>query len=327
MVGGDGLDVAPTQGFPQEGLLALVPDGGRADVPGRLGIILVEVHAVVQQQVLGAGLHVDLLAPVPGVLDFLQRFLVGQVDDDHGGLRCLGDAQQAGDRLRLQIGRPGQGMAGRGELPAVFPLGDHAVDDPGVLAVDAADAAQGFQLLQRPVHIPVAHHHGGIGHVHFERGDALGEHIRQFRPDGLVPVVDGHVEAVVAEGPSVGLLVPQVQAIMQALALVGAGEVDDGGGAAPERRPAAGVEIIRRGGVAHIQVKVGVGVDEAGEQQAPGHIHHPVDVRFQIFPRFHDFLIFYQQVGPLRPRAGDHRAAFEQRTHKNRPPFLLMRPV
>ena len=112
MVGGDGLDVTPPQGLPQQGLLALVPDGRRTDVPCRLGVILVEVHAVVQQQVLGASLHIDLLAPVSGVLHFFQCLLVRQVNDDYRRLRCLGDAQQAADRLRLQIGRPGQGMAG-----------------------------------------------------------------------------------------------------------------------------------------------------------------------------------------------------------------------
>ena len=53
------------------------------------------------------------------------------------------------------------------------------------------------------------------------------------------------MEAVVAEGPAVGLLVPQLQAVVEGLPLVGAGEVDDRGGAALQGRPAAGVKISK----------------------------------------------------------------------------------
>ena len=206
-------------------------------------------------------------------------------------------------------------MGGGGELSGGLPLGDHAVDDTGVLAVEAGDAPQPLQLLQRPVDVPVADHHGGIGEIHLERGDALGEHVRQLRPDGLVPVVDGHVEAVVAEGPAVRLLVPQVQAVVQGLALVGAGEVDDRGGAAPQGRPGAGVEIVRRGGVRHIQVKVGVGVDEAGEEETAGDIHLPVrGLRSPAHPG--DLLPVQQHVGPPLSGTGDDGPAPEQCGHK-----------
>ena len=51
---------------------------------------------------------------------------------------------------------------------------------------------------------------------------------------------------------------------MERLALVGAGEVHHRGSTAPQRRPGSGGEIVRRGGVAHVQIKMGVGVDEAG---------------------------------------------------------------
>ena len=255
------------------------------------------------------------------MLHFLQGLVVGEMDDDHGAVCRLGDAQQPADRFRLQIGGAGDGMRAGAQLAAVFPLGDHAVDDAGVLTVDAADAAQAPQLLQRPVHVPVADHHGGIGHIHFKRGDALGEHIRQLRPDALVPVVDGHVEAVVAEGPAIGLLVPQLQAVVEGLALVGTGEVDDGGGAAPQRRAAAGIKIVGGGGAGHIQVKVGVGVNEAGEQQTAGHVLHRVGGVGETAADPEDLLPVHQHVSPLHTAAGDHGAAFEQCFHKTITPL------
>ena len=62
---------------------------------------------------------------------------------------------------------------------------------------------------------------------------------------------------------------------------------------------------------------MGVGVDEAGEQQAAGHVHHlGIRVRLQLPANADDLLIFNQQVGPLHPGTGDHRAAFQQFFHR-----------
>ena len=245
------------------------------------------------------------------MLHFLQSILVGQVDDHHRAVRRLSDAQQAGHRLCLQIGRPGQGMGGGGHLAETLPLGDHAVNDTGVLAVNAADAAQRFQFLQSPVHIPIPDHHSGVGHIHLERGHALGEHVLQLRPDALVPVVNGHVEAVVAEGAAIGLPVPQLQTVVQGLPLIGAGEVDDGGGAALESRTAAGVEVVCGGGARHVQIEVGMTIDKTGEQKTALHIHDPVRLRLQLAAHGDHLFVFHQKIGPLGAAAGHHAAALE----------------
>ncbi len=81
------------------------------------------------------------------------------------------------------------------------------------------------------------------------------------------------MEAVIAKGAPAGLLVPQLQPESETLPLVGTGKVDDRGGAASKGRPAAGVKVVRRGSAAHIQVKMGMRVNKAGEQQAVFHIH------------------------------------------------------
>ena len=113
---------------------------------------------------------------------------------------------------------------------------------------------------------------------------------------------------------------------MQALALVGAGKVDDGGGAAPERGAAAGVKVVGGGGAGHVQVKMGVGVDKAGEQQAAGHVDHLVGAAD---PASHleDLLPLQQHVRPLHAAAGDHAAALEQSFHASFAPLIELMPV
>ncbi|MPM96326.1 hypothetical protein SDC9_143486 [bioreactor metagenome] len=187
------------------------------------------------------------------------------MDDNHRAVRRLRNAQKTAHRLRLQIWGPGLGMGGGRQLSGGLFLGNHGVDHPGVFAVEAADAAKPPQGLQRAVNRPVAHHHGGIGKIHLKRGNSLSKHSRKLRLHGGVPIVDGHVKAVVAKSAAVGLFVPQIQPVLQRLPLVGARKVDHCGGTAPDRRPAAGGKIVRGGGIGYVQIKVGMGVDKAGE--------------------------------------------------------------
>ena len=237
------------------------------------------------------------------------------MDDDHRGLGRLGDAEEPGHGLRLQIGRPGQGVAGGGQLARRLFPGDEGVNDPGVLAVDAADSPQGLQLLQSGVEVPVFQQHGGVSHVHFEGGDALVKHLGQLGPDAFVPVVNGHVKAVVAKGLPPGLFPPALQAGGQGLPLVGAGEIDDGGGAPPKGGPAAGGEAVGGDGAGDLQVEVGVGVDKAGKEDAAGHVDDPVGAVLESPAQGEDLFALHQQVGPVDALAGGDAAAFEQCAH------------
>lgn len=174
--------------------------------------------------------------------------------------------------LGLQIGRAAFRMTGGAKQPRRFFLGNDSVNDTGIFTVDTADAAEVLQLLQRPVQVPVTQHHGGVGHVHLEGGDALAEHFRQLCANGFVPVINGHVETIVTVRPAIGLTVPELQSVLKAFTLIGTGKVNDGGGAAPQRRTAAESKIIRRSGAADVQLKVGMCVNKAGEQgDSPPH--------------------------------------------------------
>ena len=125
------------------------------------------------------------------------------------------------------------------------------------------------------------------------------------------------MEPIVAEGTAIRLFVPEIQTVLQAFSLVGAGKVDNRGGAALQGRAAAGGEIVCRGGVADVQIKMGVGVDEAGEQETALHIHRPVRRCQNETANLPDLFPVDKDVGPFRPPAGDDRAALEQRTHSD----------
>ena len=202
-------------------------------------------------------------------------------------------------------------MAGGGQFSGGLLFRDHAVDNPRVLAVDAADASQGFQFFQGPVEVPVPQEHGGVGHVHFKRGDTLGEHVGKLPADVFVPVVDGHVEAVIAEGLPCRLFPPALQSAGEGFALVGAGEVNDGSGTAPESGAASGGEAVGGDGAGDLQVKVGVGVDEAGKEDAAGDVHHPVGLLLESPSDGGDFFVPHQDIGPPDALSGGHGAAFE----------------
>ena len=113
---------------------------------------------------------------------------------------------------------------------------------------------------------------------------------------------------------------PQLQAVGQRLALVGAGKVDDGGGAAPESGAAAALEIVGGGGVAHVQIEVGVGVDEPRQQQLAGHVHHLRVGRVDMGRHGHDLLAVHQHVGCHNGAAADHAAAGKESFHRKVPP-------
>ena len=324
VVGGDGLDLAAAQTAPERALIFLGADGRRADIARGHGPVGVVVHAVVEGKVLRAGLDIDPLPAGAGKGDLVERLAVGQVDDDHRRVRRLGDAQQPRDRLGLEIVGPRLGVGGNvRRASGGLELGNARVDHTRVLAVDARDAAALFQRLERGIHRAVADHHGGVGEVHLKGRDASGEHIVQLALDALVPVVDGHVEAVVARAFAVGLFVPEIKTVGKRLALVRAGEVDDGGRAAADGAAGAGREIVGGGRIAHVEIEVRVRVDEAGEEVAAGNVRHlgafclgggdVADLR--------DLLAVEQDVRAAGAAGRDDKAAPEQFFHIHSAPL------
>ena len=246
-----------------------------------------------------AGLHIDLLPERTHGLDLTKTGLTGKVNHDHGDIGKACHLEQAADRLCLENRRTALRVRGGGKLTGSLLFGDQCVDYARVFAVHARDAAQLPQLLQREEDVSVADHHGGIGQVHFERADALLKHLRKLRDVFLRPVVDRHMEAIVARRAAVCFLVPQIQTKLQRLALVRAGEVDDHRRAAAQRGAPAGVEVVRCRCVADVQIKMCVRVNETGEEELPADINDLRVVAFDIRRDLHDRLVGDQNVCPL----------------------------
>ena len=132
------------------------------------------------------------------------------------------------------------------------------------------------------------------------------------------------MEAVIATGLAVCLLVPQLQSVGQGLALVGAGVVDDSGGAAAKGSQGAAGKIIYGGRAGHVQIKVGVGVDKPGQDQLTGHVDNAGaggggDGPGHLYDRFS----VDQHVGLLGALAGHHGPAAKQSLHDNRLPVNI----
>ena len=163
--------------------------------------------------------------------------------------------------------------ASRGALDVVvghvgrLGLGDERINDAAVLAVYPGNAAHLFQPQQGVIHIPLRDHHGRIGHVHFKSRNTFCHHFTDFPGNARIPVVDGHMEAVVASSLARRLFPPEVQTMAEGLPFVRCGEIHHHGGAAPEGCPAAGGKIVGSDGACNRKIEMGVAVDKTGEQE------------------------------------------------------------
>ena len=112
----------------------------RADVLGALEALAGQV-VVGEGEVLGAGLGEDRLAALVGQVDRLERGRAGDVDDQYGGPRHLGQPDRAVRRLGLDLLGTGEGVEPGGGVPALerllLQLGDHVP----VLGVDEDEDA------------------------------------------------------------------------------------------------------------------------------------------------------------------------------------------
>lgn len=126
MVGGDGLDGAVGQRGPEGLLIGLFAQRRCADEAGRVGIVGLVIAAVVEQEVVRAGLDVDLLAARSCGGDLGKRLLRAQVDDHDWHVRDLGDAQQMRHGLGLERIRAAARMRRRPHVARGLVLLDEA---------------------------------------------------------------------------------------------------------------------------------------------------------------------------------------------------------
>ena len=189
-------------------------------------------------------------------------------------------------------------MAGGGELASSLQLGDGPVDEVAVLTVAAYHAALLAYGLDNLVGHGVGDADVGVGQVHLVGGDALGGHLGDFSDDAGVPVLNGHMEAVVAAGVAIGPGVPLVQSGLEGGTPLGLGKVQHAGGAAGQGGPGAALPVV--GGLpdgALVHLKVGVGVDKAGEDQLARGVDDLAVPHGEVGADLGDFIPLYPQVG------------------------------
>ena len=316
VVGAQGVDVPPLQSLPQ-GLLVFQGPGGRGkDVLGRLKAGQA-VAALVQQKILGAGLQIDLLPPLTGGQRVLQPPPGGQVDHVHRIPRALGDGQPAVHRLGLHRRGAGPGMGGGAQASGCLLRPDARVDQVAVFTVAAQHAPFPAHRLDHLVGCGVAQAQVVIGQIDLVGGHPRGGHVPELGADAGVPVLDGHVEAVVTAGFSVRPAVPGLQRGGQRAAPLRLGKVQHGGGAPRQSGPGAGEPVVRRlVGQALVHLEVGVGVDQAGKHQLPGGVQHPAVPRGQGGAELDDLVPVHPQIGPLRAVRQDQDAVLNQNRHR-----------
>ena len=77
----------------------------------------------------------------------------------------------------------------------------------------------------------------------------------------------------------------------------------------------AGNEIVRRDGAAHLQVEVGMGIDEPGEHETAGAVDHLVRRSIDIPAHLDDPLPLREQVSLFHSILKNQRSVFNQNPH------------
>ena len=221
--------------------------------------------------------------------------------------------QEAAHRLTLQEGWAGAGMPSGGESAGAYGSLPQQIQHGAVFTVDPQHAADLLHLREDVVELGVADHKGVIGQIALEGSYPGCGHFPQLGAGVLIPVAYGHMEAVVTGAVPVGPAVPHIQGLLQAATLVLSGEIQDGGGAPGYGCRRAGLEAVGGDGAGHGHLQMGVGVDEAGKDQAAGGVHHPVARELRGDAAY--LLPLYEYVGNLQPSGGDEGAAFYHGTH------------
>ena len=326
VVGGNGLNLPRGKPFPEAVAVLLFPERRSAHIfcPLHTGQL---IETVVHQQILRAGLHINLLASSPGLQNDVVAFPAGQMDHHHRNIHHFRQSQQTADGLRLRSCGPGGRMAGNAHAACGFGLSLESRNHAAVLAVDAGDAAHLFQPAQDRENGLVVHL-GIIGHVQLKGSNPLVHHILDLPADFRVPFRDGHVKPVVAGAFSIRLLMPVGQPLSQGLAGILGAKVYDGGSASPDGGFGAGVKIVRRHRPRHMQVKMGMSVNKSRKQQAAGNVHNlRIRSRQQLHllrkPYCRYFLSVQDHIGQNGPAARHYNSALQPFFHCSRPPISL----
>ena len=260
------------------------------------------------------GLQIHLLTTFPSPTGDGQPLLCRQVDHPGRTAGQIGSVHKPSHPVCFhQIG-PGNGVIPGTNLPLRLQLLHPGLEDIVVLTMDTDDTVLTGQMLDGFVHDPVAQAHIVVHHVHLEGGDAVLDHERQLGDPRLVPLGHGHMEAVIAAAVF-RLVLPLAESLHQGHAPFLGGKVQHGGGTAHQGGLGAGDKIVRRDGAAHLQIEMGMRVDEPGEHIAARSVNDPVAGGVYGAPHLDDLSPIRQQIAPFHPVLKNKRSVFDQYPH------------
>ena len=236
------------------------------------------VVVVGEKQVLRTRFGVRRQAAVARFGDHLERLGGRQVHDVNRHVGDFGERDGAMGRFGFGASRPRQRVILRRRLSLGQRLLRQHVDHAAVFGVHADRAAvlPGPQQRLEDARI-VEHEHARIRHEQLERRHALADERVHLEFHLIVELGHDHVEAVVDRGFAVRLLHPRFPGVVQRLAAVLNGEVDDRGRSAVSRRDRARFEIVGRRRAAERHVEMRVHVDAAREEIFAGGVDDALD--------------------------------------------------
>ena len=138
-----------------------------------------------------------------------------------------------------------------------------------------------------------------IGKIDLIGSHAGSRHVPQFGPDTGIPIFDGHMKAVMTRGTPVSPTVPSLQGRGEGAAALRFGKVQYGGGAPCQGGQRTGVPVVcRLVGEALVHLKVGMGVDKAGEYQLARSVYDPAVPAGERDANLCNPIPGYPQIGP-----------------------------
>ena len=277
-------------------------------------LALLQITGVVEHQILGAGLDIDILLPARfGSTDGLEPQLgrkVHHVDRSVPGQ--VRQIQQAAHGLTLARVRTAERMP----LGSMNPLLVHAllkfIHQRAVLAMHAQDTAQVLELLQHLECLGIVQAQVVVGKVGLKRRNARLAHSREIGAVALIPLGECHMKSVVCRAGAVGAMMPLGKGIGHGHAAIGRRVVHDGRRTAAGSRTRTGLKAIGRPIHASPALHVRVAVDKAGKHPAARGILDGIALaRLDCRGNPHNLIALHGKIGAAKPLGRHERAVFD----------------
>src|ERR1017187_633494 len=316
VVGGNGLHEAVAQAVPENFLIPLVAQRRRHDKFRAFKLRFLRV-GFVEREILDERLDGDAHAALPRGDGLIERFLATQVNDVSRRAGEFGEGHQMMHALGLDARRTAGLVKFRASLASGNQFLATLAHERFVLTMRGDDDAEFLRQLERAIKLRVVHaKRTFVGEEDFERTDATPYNFAKLFLGCVVKLRHAHVKGKIASGLADGLFHPKLETFQRVILARRTTHLNERGGAANERRFAAG-DVIIFGKRAHErQVNVDMRVNEAGKNKFPLRINHLRAFRWRdAAVNARDGFVFAKNVRDIAFAGGDDFAVFNKNAH------------